>query len=1084
MADGGVRDLLVQLRLDGQNFKTEMGLAKQEVSLLAAQLKGIKSDKDIADSGAMVRQNLQSQIKTVTDEIALYEERIGALKTALSSVTPGSKDESSLTKDIGKLETSLANAHNHLTNLKNTLRELNATEFVTAMQQVTNIARDADMAYSMLVGDWARETADSADEINVAREQALAMVEKIATDRPGWYEGWEKETDAFIRDLITRVPASYEEVSEAMANAMQAGGVAVEDVEEFTEAFIKLEKSTDLTGEEGARNFGKFLTVMGTEAEEYEKMSSVIVELGNNVAATESQIVDTAVRSASALKAVGFTEEDILGSSASALALGMEPAAAASSLEKLAIKFGGSAEFAKKEYAEFAAELKAAGLELTSFYDLQVAMDQDSQLRKGLLGDLGMTGTDFDRLMKNAVQAEKVAWLYGSTVAEFGKAWEADPAQMFADLFNTIGQLDETGAAGLFDVLGQLGITEIRAGRLARNFSMVNENLSKTVTLARTAGQENTALERESSRLFATTASQRQMNQNKNENYLTSIGKGVTAARQPWDNFFADLKQNLTENLPEWATTGFGAVVEILGSIGNLVSNVGGFAQGIYYTGQVYKDIKATDWGKVKGAAGTVLKTAGKFAVPAAAAMGLGLLVDYINDMATDTTAISQNLANIQINIDEDSKNATLAAIAEVKAASDQLSGEEMDAKYGQVSSIVQMGYGTSGMFGQAMQYEADKAEREIEDIYARYGATIQEVQAEMVANAGNEARLQELQSTLTLLEGSMQKDVNDAKKRYSQVVSDVVSGALRQAGLEDEAKAFGEKYNLLDDLVGLGTGAETKTANEINNMLRRLYESGVISAYDWTTKYSNTAIGSNYVQGMAKLPLEMWTKQLYESMQPEMEKLMGNSAVTNVMGTIFTDGMMESLSLTDMNSVMQGLFGAMDVQQIAQTGASNMRQIGVQSALGLGQGWSLNGDVAVGNVTATCSAMVAAAQSVLQIHSPSRVMAGIGLNMVDGLAQGVLEGRSHAVNAVRDMMLQMQAEADQLSPRINAVMAAAGSGAAYGVTGAGSRNSSASYTQNFHFTGADLSSQQGIKKLAQQIARVQRNTNASIGKS
>lgn len=1089
MAGGGVRELLVQLRLDQTQYNKQMLSSREQLKLLQASFKAANSDVNVDNLADTLKTNLQSQLDAYNKMIDDTKKRIEELKKALTQTTPGSKAETGLQSDLTKLETKLKNAETSLNNIKDKMDTFDADNFVEQMGEVVRFTEDLRMAWDGVIGDWAKETADRADAVNMDREQALAMVTKIARGKPGWTEEWTEETDRFIQDLITKVPATYEEVAITMANAMQAGGQSLEDLYTFTDLMLRLEKSTDLTGDAGARHFGKFLTIMEADVSEYEGLASVIVALGNGVAATEAEIVDVAVRSASQLKAVGMQADEILGLSAAALALGMEPMAAASSLEKLAEKVGGSAEYAAKGYADFENKLKAAGLAFTDFLQLQAQMDTGGIKIDSYQAMLGMTDADFNQMMANAVQAEKVAYMLGMTVDEFATAWQGDPAATFTKFFETIGSLDEGGSESMLTLLDSLGITEIREARLARNFADVADTMMGIIGLAKQANDEAVALQQESAELFNTSESQRKMNESQTENFLQKIGDSVTEVRLGWETFWADQLQKWTNDLPEWATTGIGLVVAGLSGLTDAIDGIGSFAQGIYYTGQVYRDIKKTDWGQVGQALGPLAKGAGKVLGGAAAVLGVIELAEYVGEIATDTSTISENLANIQINIDEESRKRTMQAIQEVKEAAAELSGEAMDEKYGTTSQIVQMGFGTEAMFAQAMQYEADRAERELQAIYTKYGATIREIQEEMVANAENEMRLAELQSTLNLVTQSMESEATDAKRRYSRIISDVVSGALRRAGLESEAQGFAKKYNLLDDLIGLGTGAEKKTGQEVSNLLYRLRSEGIISAFDWTNKWAGFS-ASAYDAGMAKLSemqVRTWVKALYEKMEPEAEKLWGNSGLTTILATAMSSDYLGNVDVTGLNEAMQGLWGLLDVQQIAEKGAGTMEEMGAQSALGLGKGWSLNGQVAVDNVTATCNAMIAAARSVLDVHSPSRVMEAIGRNVVDGLAQGVLAGKSHAVNSIKEMMLAAKAEADTLSPRINEALMMMGGGVLAGgpALGGGMQiaGKSTPVINNYYNVSGSVETQQNVRRLAQQLARAQRVLNQSVGK-
>lgn len=1085
MPGGDVRELLVQLRLDQTQYNKQMLSSREQLKLLQASFKAANSDVNVDNLADTLKQNLKSQLDAYNTMIDDTKKRIEELKKALTRTTPGSKDETGLQSDLTKLETKLKNAEVSLNNIKNKMDTFDADNFVEQMGEVVRFTEDLRMAWDGVIGDWAKETADRADAVNMDREQALAMVTKIAKGKPGWTEEWKEETDQFIQDLITKVPATYEEVAITMANAMQAGGQSLEDLYTFTDMMLRLEKSTDLTGDEGARHFGKFLTIMETDVSEYEGLASVIVALGNGVAATEAQIVDVAVRSASQLKAVGMQADEILGLSAAALALGMEPMAAASSLEKLAEKVGGSAEYAAKGYADFENKLKGVGLAFTDFLQLQSKMDTGGIKIDSYQERLGMTDADFNQMMANAVQAEKVAYMLGMTVDEFATAWQGDPAATFTKFFETIGSLDEGGSESMLTLLDSLGITEIREARLARNFADVADTMLEIIGLAKQANDEAVALQQESAELFNTSESQRQMNESKTENFLQKIGDSVTEVRLGWETFWADQLQKWTKNLPEWATTGIGLVVAGLSGLTDAIDGIGSLAQGIYYTGQVYRDIKKTDWSQVGQALGPLAKGAGKVLGGAAAVIGVAELATFLYDAATDATEIQDALANLQINVDAESQKRTMQAIQEVREAAEGLNRLELSEKYGNVSNVVQMGFGTRAMVGQAIAYEGAMADKELEEIYTRYGSEIKKITEEMTANAGNDILLAELQGTLDATIAAMEGEVESAKTRYSAALGSVVDGALKQAGLYDIAASYAKKYNMLDTLLGLKSGKLTLTDAELMQYFSDLRSSGYIGDKTWQSYWSDYLYG-----GFDNLVID-WkriSKGLQQDMLKDAEMLTADETFAEaILRPLLDSGSLENLDWLGLSEGMQGLFGLIDMKQLAQSGAGSMEEMGKQSALGLGKGWSLNGNVPVDNVTATCNAMIDAARSVLDVHSPSRVMETIGRNVVDGLAQGVLDGKSRAVNSIKEMMLAAKAEADTLSPRINEALMMMGGGVLAGGTALGGgmqiASKGAPVINNYYSVTGSVETQQNVRRLAQQLARAQRFLNQSVGK-
>ena len=79
-----------------------------------------------------------------------------------------------------------------------------------------------------------------------------------------------------------------------------------------------------MTADEAATSLARFANITGKATDDYGRLGSVIVDLGNNFATTESEIVAMGMRLASAGKLAGLTEPEIMALAAAMSSVGIE----------------------------------------------------------------------------------------------------------------------------------------------------------------------------------------------------------------------------------------------------------------------------------------------------------------------------------------------------------------------------------------------------------------------------------------------------------------------------------------------------------------------------------------------------------------------------------------------------------------------------------------------------------------------------------------------------------------------------------------------------------------------------------------
>ena len=141
---------------------------------------------------------------------------------------------------------------------------------------------------------------------------------KTAIDFESAFAGVKKTVDATdeqldkletgIRDMTKEIPASATAISEVAEAAGQLG-IKTENILGFTRVMIDLGESTNLSADEAATSLARLANITGMSQKDFDRLGSTIVDLGNNLATTESEIVAMGLRLAGAGSQIGLSEE-------------------------------------------------------------------------------------------------------------------------------------------------------------------------------------------------------------------------------------------------------------------------------------------------------------------------------------------------------------------------------------------------------------------------------------------------------------------------------------------------------------------------------------------------------------------------------------------------------------------------------------------------------------------------------------------------------------------------------------------------------------------------------------------------------
>lgn len=244
----------------------------------------------------------------------------------------------------------------------------------------------------------------------------------------------------------------------AIAESAGQLGIDVDNIEEFTATMADLSVATNLTAEEAATSFARFANIVGMSQEDFDKLGSVVVALGNNLATTEAEITAMAMRIAGAGSQVGLTEAQIMAFSSALSSVGIEAEAGGTAFSTLISKMS--------------LAVAQGGAALTDFSDVA-----------------GMTGD------------------------EFREAFEQDAGQAILAFIQGLARINDEGGSAI-KTLDDIGLSDIRMRDALLRASGASDVFAEALDIANTAWDENIALSKEAEQRYKTMESRLQLLKN------------------------------------------------------------------------------------------------------------------------------------------------------------------------------------------------------------------------------------------------------------------------------------------------------------------------------------------------------------------------------------------------------------------------------------------------------------------------------------------------------------------------------------------------------------------------------------------
>lgn len=548
--------MYIELGLDVSKFNPTLNGAKNAVKYFQSNVKAL--DSSLKNNGKNT-DLLQAKYKTLGQAIEAQKSVLDQMKKSFDALEPGTAKFDKAAAEIERENAKLAAMEGQLHRVKDAL---------IAVGKENSFANRINKFGDGLIksGDKIKTFGDNVSSLGgklttgltLPLVASVGMVTKAAVDYESAFAGVKKTVDETatvsyknlsdgIRQMAKELPASAVEIANVAEVAGQLG-IKAEDILTFSRTMIDMGESTNLSAEEAATAIAKIANILGLTSDEYGRFGASVVDLGNNFATTERDIVEMTNRLAAGGKLAGLTAPDILGLATAMSSVGIEAEAGGTAMTQTLTAIGNA-------------------VSLTG---------------KGAADDLNL-----------------IAKTAGMTSEEFQQAWKEKPVVALQSFIKGLKDAQEKGV-NMNAILAQLGMTGIRQSNMLKSLALASDKMGDAVDRSNKAWKENTALTNEANKRYETTESQLKMFKNQVTDLAIEFGgpllkalrEGLTAAK-PWIDTlakmakqFSSMSEEQQRNVLKWAalTAGAGPALSILGKgfgiIGNLTKALGWLTKG------------------------------------------------------------------------------------------------------------------------------------------------------------------------------------------------------------------------------------------------------------------------------------------------------------------------------------------------------------------------------------------------------------------------------------------------------------------------------------------------------------------------
>ena len=459
-------------------FRQKQSVLKTNGTLLQSQKEHLKHLESTYGKSSAAVQKYKETVANTSKAYKKTEQEVKSLETQIKGLN---STLSTQQKELGALPTKIANAETSYFKLRDAVEKTHSAfrnsggRLADTAQRFNDVGTRAQVLGQKMsgVGDGlTRATAGISSGMLLAARSAInfesdfAGVVKTVDATP---QQLDKIRQSFL-NLSTEIPVSANELARIGEVAGQLG-IKTENIVDFTKTIADLGATTNLSSEEGAASLAQFMAVMGTSQSSIRNLGSTLVELGNNFATNEKSIVEMSQRLSGMGKQTNMSEADVLGLAAAMSTVGIEAEAGGSAMTQVMTKMQNA-------------------------------------------------------VMSGGANLGKFAKAAGVSASEFANAFNNRPVEALGLVLKGLKNVKESGG-NVNDVLASLGVTGIREADAMKRLSGAldgDSGLGKALEIANKGWKENTALTKEASIRYQTSASKIQMAKNEIQKMAIEMG--------------------------------------------------------------------------------------------------------------------------------------------------------------------------------------------------------------------------------------------------------------------------------------------------------------------------------------------------------------------------------------------------------------------------------------------------------------------------------------------------------------------------------------------------------------------------------